>query len=388
MRTVNGRLPMTAAVQSLDPTVLDNIKRSNIKLDTYKDVQREVLAQGMQSYGELILCLPGESKATFMAGVRDLLDAGVTRISAHQLMLLEGAPLNTQDNRTQFAFRTRFRVVARNIGEYLDERVVETEEIVVETPDFTFDDYLSTRVFHLLLTIYYYEGNFEEAFELARQEGISAYDLVVRLQSIVEESPHVLGGLFKEFLRESKDELFDTEGECRAWAEEHYLDLIDGTLGGNLLSKYSMSARFYHVGDAIALLEDALSRELRRKGNGSRNAHVTAVGEYLRHVMLDAPFERSLPSTPSWTTRYDVDSWRRDGYANRLIHYFGPEPVTYRAHVTSAQQTLIASRVETFGEHPSGLGKFTRTLFSHDFRRQVENCITPHSRAEDRHAST
>ena len=35
----------------------------------------------------------------------------------------------------------------------------------------TANDYLETRVFHLLLTIYYYEDNFGEAFRLAREFG-------------------------------------------------------------------------------------------------------------------------------------------------------------------------------------------------------------------------
>ena len=43
IRTVHGSLPMTAAVQSLDPAVLKNIKRSNIDLGTYTAIQQEVL---------------------------------------------------------------------------------------------------------------------------------------------------------------------------------------------------------------------------------------------------------------------------------------------------------------------------------------------------------
>ena len=70
MRKVRGKLPMTAAVQSMDAGVLKNIERSNIKLETYADIQAEVQAQGMQSYGELILCLPGETKTSFQAEVQ------------------------------------------------------------------------------------------------------------------------------------------------------------------------------------------------------------------------------------------------------------------------------------------------------------------------------
>ncbi|MCA8890032.1 MAG: cobalamin-dependent protein, partial [Parvularculaceae bacterium] len=91
MRKAKGRLPMTSAVQSLNPAVLENIKRQNISLDTYSQIQQELHTQGMQSYGELILCMPGESKASFLDAVDRLIETGVSRVSAHQLMLLHGA---------------------------------------------------------------------------------------------------------------------------------------------------------------------------------------------------------------------------------------------------------------------------------------------------------
>ncbi|HEX4932309.1 MAG TPA: cobalamin-dependent protein, partial [Gemmatimonadaceae bacterium] len=142
MRTVRGTLPMTSAVQSLNPEVLENIKRSNISLDAYAEIQKEVQAQGMQAYGELILSMPGETKASFMQSVSDLLDSGVKRVSAHQLMLLHGAPLSNPDQRARFGFKTKWRVVARNLGNYgTGEDLVEVEEMVVETPTFSYAEY-------------------------------------------------------------------------------------------------------------------------------------------------------------------------------------------------------------------------------------------------------
>jgi len=38
MRKIRGALPMTAAVQSMNPVVFKNIERSNIKLDTYTQI--------------------------------------------------------------------------------------------------------------------------------------------------------------------------------------------------------------------------------------------------------------------------------------------------------------------------------------------------------------
>jgi len=362
---------MTSAVQSLNPEVLNNIKRSSIKLEAYIEIQKEVQSQGMQAYGELILCLPGETKASFMQAVHDLLETGVKRISAHQLMLLHGAPLSNPESRKRWGFKTRFRVVARNIGDYTGERVVETEEIVIETPSFSFEAYLEARVFHLLLTIFYYEGNFEEAFEVARQEGVKPFDVIVRLHSMLDQAPAGFQRLIMDFLRESQEELFTTKEACLAWARHNFDALVDGSLGGNLLSKYSILGRFYVPREALDFLEAGIVATFSASPMATRPVRLQTVIEYLRCVLLHAPFAASLTIMPYWTTLYDVETWHREGYTKSLEAYRYPEPQTFATSVEPERKALLESRIATFGEHPAGLGKFTRTVFARDLRRTV-----------------
>ena len=377
MRKIRGALPMTAAVQSMNPTVLKNIERANIKLETYTQIQQEVRAQGMQSYGEMILCLPGESKASFMKGIRDLMAAGVTRISAHQLMLLHGAPLSNPDSRKKFGLKTMFRVVARDIGNYTGEPVIETEEMVVSTPTFSFEEYLEVRVFHLLLTIFYYEGNFEEAFELAHQMGINAFDLVERMPSMLDQAPVAFRKVIDDFVRESREELFPSRAACLEWARANLAGLLSGELGGNLLSKYSMMGRFYATQEALDFLRTVLLAALGQQLDGTRHEQVDTVIEYLRSVLLHCPFEENLQSAPVWETKYDVEAWSAAKYSKPLQDYRYPTPMTLATIVEPERKALIENRIRTFGEHPSGLGKFTRTLFARQLRRSVFAAASP-----------
>ena len=371
LRKVHGSMPMTSAVQSMNPVVLKNIDRSNISLDTYAEIQREVQAQGLQSYGELILCLPGETKESFLAAVRDLLDAGVQRVSAHQLMLLHGAPLSDPENRERFQFKTRFRVVARNLGNYTGEPVVEVEEMVVETPTFSYQDYLDARVFHLLLTIFYYEGNFEEAFEFARSNGIKPFDVVVRMQKMLDGAPEPFRKLIEEFVKENQEELFPTKEACIDWARRNYDALADGSLGGNLLSKYSMIGRFFVVAEALELLQAAILSLMDESDSNANPEALANIADYLRAVLLTAPFSLSLNQTPGFQLVYDVELWRTEGYRKSLESYKIAENHEFFAVVEPQLKALLESRIKTFGEHPSGLGRFTRTMFARDLRRKV-----------------
>jgi hypothetical protein len=286
-------------------------------------------------------------------------------------MLLHGAPLSNPESRDRFGFKTRFRVVARNIGDYIGESVIETEEMVVETPTFSFDDYIETRIFHLLLTIFYYEGNFEEAFEYAHQEGVEPFELVVRMQSLLDRAPDAFRQLIREFVDESKEELFDGEQECLEWAKSNFDALVDGSKGGNLLSKYSMLGRFYLMQEALDFLQVGMIAAI-NDANGAPNAeHIGAVIEYLRSALLHAPFAESLAVAPKWTTCYDVEAWFRDGFVRRLDEYRYAEPRTFVLKIDPVREAVIKTRIATFGEHPSGLGKFTRTMFARDLRRAI-----------------
>ncbi len=369
MRKIRAALPMTAAVQSMNPVVLKNIARSNIKLETYTQIQTEVRAQGMQSYGEMILCLPGESKQTFLKGISDLMDAGVTRISAHQLMLLHGAPLSNPESREKFGLKTLIRLVARDIGDYTGEPVFETEEMVVSTPTFSFEEYLEVRVFHLLLTIFYYEGNFEEAFVFAQQHGVRAFDLVTQMQAMLEGAPAAFRKVIDDFVRESREELFPSREECIAWASQHFAELVSGELGGNLLSKYSMIGRFYALPEALDFLRDVLAVATGQKLDEAGLEQLDALMAYLRGVMLHAPFAESLRSAPSWTSAYDIEQWSGESYSKPLSAYHVGMRRTFQTRVDEERKAVIENRIRTFGEHPSGLGKFTRTMFARDFRR-------------------
>ncbi len=370
MRKAKGRLPMTSSVQSLNPVVLKNIKRDNISLDTYAEVQKELHKQGMQSYGELILCMPGETRESFMDAVDQLIETGVSRVAAHQLMLLHGAPLANPDSREKFGFKTRHRVVARCLGNYLGPTVVETEEMVVETESFSFQDYLDTRLFHLLLTIYYYEDNFGELFRLARIAGVRPFLVVRHMLDNLDRAPPAFRQMMREYLEENRAELFETRAECVAWAEENYDALISGALGGNLLSKYSMIGRFILLKEALAFLK-GIATELLADAGEDVNGMMEAIFGYYDAVMLHVPFEETLAQTPVWQTDYDVEAWQASDFEPELSRFRFAERQGFETAIAPGVRATLSARIRTFGEHPAGLGRFTRTMFATDFRRRV-----------------
>jgi hypothetical protein len=102
---------------------------------------------------------------------------------------------------------------------------------------------------------------------------------------------------------------------------------------------------------------------------------------YLRAILLSSPFRDSLDSDPTWTTEFDVVGWKQDGYSKPLAEYPFDPPRTYATHVDPRRRSLIEHRIEAFGDHPQGLGKFTRTMFAQDLRRDIGQCFATHVKA-------
>jgi hypothetical protein len=96
-----------------------------------------------------------------------------------------------------------------------------------------------------------------------------------------------------------------------------------------------------------------------------------SVIDYLGAVLLHVPFAESLEEMPEWCTVYNVEQWRFENYAEPLEKYRFQEPQTFLTSVSPETFAKINTRVNTFGEHPAGLGKFTRTMFAKDLRRSI-----------------
>jgi hypothetical protein len=96
------------------------------------------------------------------------------------------------------------------------------------------------------------------------------------------------------------------------------------------------------------------------------------VANYLHAVLLHVPFEAALDAAPVWHSRYDVEGWHQEGGARPLETYRLPEEQALGTRMDPEKRAAILTRIRTFGEHPSGLGKFTRTMFARDLRREVD----------------
>jgi radical SAM superfamily enzyme YgiQ (UPF0313 family) len=385
LEVLAGSMMMTNSVQSMDATVLANIKRSNIKLGTYAAVQQEVRARNLQSYTEVIVGLPGETKESLFRGCCELLDSGTHHITLYQLMLLEGTELNQKAQRQQHGFKTQFRSLARNFGLYAGEPVFELEEIVVSTNTLSFDDYLECRKLQLILEIYHREELFKELLEYLKQNGVPVSAFIMALLEHLHEAPEEVQQLFGDYVSEAKNELFASREEALKSLNTNYERLASQEMGGNLLQKYSALGWFRVLGPILLYGIQRAATLVMKQGARSFDdvdRELQTIRQYLLSMIINILDIDNQLQDMIVPLEYDIEGWKASGY-RRLLSEFQRlswmadsgtkrNAETYTFHIPQAHASYLKDKLRDCNASLQAVGKQLTRLALRDLRRQVK----------------
>jgi radical SAM superfamily enzyme YgiQ (UPF0313 family) len=312
---VGGALVLYQAVQSLDDEVLRKIKRESIKLEAYKVLEVHMRGRGLRSVSDLILGLPGESLVSHLRGLHQLLDSNIHQMHNFQAMMLKGAELESLESRELFKFDTRFRVLPKNYGVYNDEKVFDVEEIIVATDTLPFDDYITCRKWHLVSSVFWNDGWFEQVARFARAHGIKNSEWWARMLPAMENGGEAMRAFLDSFVAETKGELFPTPEACVEFYSQpdNFRRLQAGEIGDNLMYRYRAIASF-HLWDAVCdaamnatrqLLEERGVPEKIRDFDTFWNDFHT----YIRLLHASGHDTQAILGSARATQHYDFPSW-------------------------------------------------------------------------------
>lgn len=228
------------ALQTLTPKVLENIKRKNIAFADFMAFQRAILKKtGQTSSTELILCLPGETKETFLETLKKVLNSGVQDICVYTLMYLKGTPLSSREYAERYGYVIRHRIVPRQFSQIRGEKVLDTEEVIVGTNAMSYNDYLELRGLCFIITVFF---SSTELIPLKKMLLEYKIDLAQWIFGIHDKIAEVAGlkSCYEAFIKETENELFSSREALIDYFNkpENFQALCSGKLGDNLLRKY------------------------------------------------------------------------------------------------------------------------------------------------------
>jgi len=139
------------AMQSTDLHTLKQIKRDNISLEDYRDLQIRFTNDGIPTYVDFILALPGDTYEKFSNSISDLIVSGQhNRIQFNNLSILPNAEMAQKDYLEKYQLQTVEAPIV-NIHGSLDETpkdgIFETQKLVISSKDMPIRDWIKTRIY-------------------------------------------------------------------------------------------------------------------------------------------------------------------------------------------------------------------------------------------------
>lgn len=249
-KITRGAMAVSAALQSTDPIVLQNVKRRNLPSEEIIKLAKDVkeLSSSAVSNSDLILCLPGDTTKAHFKSIKDVIDSGIDEIIPFQFMLLPGTELATKESQEKYQMVTKYRVLPRCFGIYEwpdngeDIIASEIEIICVANNTMSFEDYLDCRTMDLTVAMFYNNSILADLYRILSYLKISVFDFILKLQA--EAMKQDMKNLYDEFIKETKEELWDSQEEILEFINEPGVleKYRRGEYGANLIFKYKTLA--------------------------------------------------------------------------------------------------------------------------------------------------
>ena len=367
-----------AAIQSTDPEVLKNVRRSNISTEAYKElVDFGNTSEDSRNKTEaaIILGLPGDTKKKHYESIRFAVDNNVTFVRMFQAMLLSGTEMASKKDREKFGFKTKFRVIPGALGNYeiLDKKhpVTEIEEIIVGSNTLSNDDYVDCRIMNLLVTTFYNTSMFEEIFVMLRAMNVSRHDCLVYLKEHKELYTDKINKILENFIKGTTQDLYDTREEASNFvlSPEILSKYIGGDMGTNELLE-NRAHLFNEFEDICNLLIKSVKGYLKEK-----NIFTERINDYLADLKKFLLMRKKDPFTNLNTVKsasfvYDFEVIRKAGYKidpNSLTK--SQTPLKFNFFHNQQQKNHISNQLKLYSKQAVGLAKMLQQSNLRNFFR-------------------
>jgi len=230
------------AFESVHEPTLKAIKRHNIKLSHFYELQKRFTQDGIKTFSDLILGLPEETCESFTSGIISLIEMGQhNRIQFNNLSILP----NTEMADPEYLEKYEIDVVESDIinihGTLATEDVPETQQMVIGTKSMNGDDWVRARYFGYMVGFLYFNKIFQIPLTIA--------------SSVFNVSYSSLFDSFMEFDHDSSSALSRLQQKLFQHAR-------DMQVGGPEFSPSKKWLNIYWPPDELAFIEAVTSNEM------------------------------------------------------------------------------------------------------------------------------
>ena len=153
---------VTLSLQSMDEQTLGIIKRANIKFDAFSELTASFRQNGISTYTELIMGLPGETVESFKKGFETILsDTTIGSVVVYNCGVLPNAPMNEPTYREKNKIKTVRSPIFLPHTSRTSTGIEEFEYITTSTFSFTIEDLKEMYVYAWSIQVFHSLGIFK-----------------------------------------------------------------------------------------------------------------------------------------------------------------------------------------------------------------------------------
>ena len=228
----------------------------------------------------------------------------------------------------KYEYKTRFRIVPLNFGEYEGSKILDHEEVGIQTKDLSFQDYLDSRAISLLVESLYNGRPFNEFFKYASLFNIKPATMLEILHNNISHATEDIKKVVNDFINETEKELWESEEKLldHYRKEENYQKLKRGEVGGNLIYKYK-SLNIVKCGLSwVDFFEEQLFKAIKNKQPELKSFadlknEIADIANFSR-LKIDGLFDVNADTKPvKEEFKYNVVKWIDEGKKESLKNY-------------------------------------------------------------------
>ena len=375
IKLLNGTMSLTMSVQSMNQTVLQNIKRDNISLDHMMALAPTIKETGLLTKAEVILSLPGETYDSTMETIRKLVQANMDDITIHTCILLHGSEMNTPEERKKWNFKTKFRIVPRDFGILSNgKRVCEYEEVIIASNTITFEEYVELRLLSLALWINTKGVVYDALLKFLREQNVNVLNLHHFMVKKRNFANPLVDELFSKFKKTTEDELFNSPEEIFAFIQddEQYQKLLNEEIGINVIQSYHGYVLTKILSEWSDYVLDTAKSILDSKLNSNVDLlkQFKEITKFTKGISFNPLGINRMTNNPEYYFMYDIQNWLTDN-ENKSLEYFKfshPKRIIFK--FSDQQYKIVQDTLNRYPNNLSGRGLALKSISMNDLWRK------------------
>ncbi len=197
------------ALQSVFPETLDLISRKNISLEAFDELQRRFKRDGIDTFTDIILGLPGETFDSFADGVERIIANGQhNRIQFNNLSVLSNSIMGAPEYRRRHGLVTVRSEITNRYGIQAEssEEASEYQDLVIATVTMPPEDWVRARSFAWMAMLLHFDKLLQLPFVLLNTNaGIGYRALIEAFMNRPSDAYPVTAGIYKFFEEKARD---------------------------------------------------------------------------------------------------------------------------------------------------------------------------------------